>query len=121
MPTATRKLKLTAQVKTWLEVEGEYVCGIALVRMLEAVERTGSIKRAAQELGKSYRYIWGRIKEAEDALGESLVETHVGGKGVQRSALTPVARRLAAAFTTYREQVLQLAEAEFRRHFDSLQ
>jgi molybdate transport repressor ModE-like protein len=41
--------------------------------------RAGSFKQAASDLGKSYRYIWGRIKEAERVLGQQLVETRVGG------------------------------------------
>jgi len=33
--------------------------------VLQAVERTGSIKEAAAELDKSYRHVWARVKEAE--------------------------------------------------------
>jgi hypothetical protein len=43
--------------------------------ILRAVDRTGSIKQAAAEMGKNYRHVWARIKEADAARGGTLVET----------------------------------------------
>src|SRR5437016_13099345 len=70
--------RLNPRVKVWLETEGCYVFGFGLAQMLQAVDRTGSIKEAAAELGKSYRYVWGRIKEGEKSLGMALVDERVG-------------------------------------------
>src|SRR5919204_7030227 len=89
-----RPIALQPRVKVWLEARGRYAFGFGICEMLQAVDRRGSIKQAAAELGKSYRYIWGRIKAAEQTIGRQLVETQVGGKDVQRSRLTPAARRL---------------------------
>ncbi len=114
------KKRLTPRVKVWLETEGRYVFGFGLSEMLRAVERAGSIKHAADRLGKSYRYVWGRIKEAEAALSRPLVETQVGGKGRQRSFLTPAARRLVRHFMTMRDRIIRLAEREFARLFSRL-
>src|SRR5260370_49291 len=87
-----KPVPLVPRVKVWLETDGRYAFGFGLAEMLQAVDRAGSIKQAAIHLGKSYRYVWGRIKEAEKVLGQQLVETQVGGQGVQRSSLTPMAR-----------------------------
>jgi molybdate transport repressor ModE-like protein len=108
---------LKPRVKIWLERDGHYAFGFGLCEMLQAVERAGSIKQAASELGKSYRYVWGRIKAAEEVLGQQLVETHVGGKGIQRSQLTPQARRLVAAFLTLREEMARVLRREFAFRF----
>jgi molybdate transport system regulatory protein len=105
------------RVKVWLEFEGRYAFGLGVSEILQAVERAGSIKHAAAELGKSYRYVWGRLKEAERALGRSLVEAQVGGRGSQRSALTAEGRRLVAAFRAFREGMLRAVQEEFARHF----
>lgn len=48
-------------MKVWLERDGRYAFGLGMCEILRAVDRTGSIKRAAAELGKSYRHVWGRI------------------------------------------------------------
>src|SRR5262245_63955098 len=115
----TRKAGLVPRIKVWLECGGEYVfCG-GVCGILRAVERTGSIKQAAADLGKSYRFIWGRLKKAEETLGRTLVEAHVGGKGSQRSFLTPAARRLVADFTAMRKRIDGIAAefgARFRAH-----
>lgn len=120
--SASRRLPkqkaLVPRVKVWLEAEGHYAFGFGLAEMLQAVDRAGSIKQAAADLGKSYRYVWGRIKEAEEALGRQLVEAHVGGTGTQRSNLTPVSRRMVADFLAVRARLMDLVEQEFRRHFD---
>jgi molybdate transport system regulatory protein len=81
--------------------------------ILQAVERTGSIKHAATELGKSYRHIWGRIKAAESVVGRKLVETHIGGKDTQRSLLTPDAQEFIAQFLAMGERVAQVLGQEF--------
>lgn len=105
------------RVKVWLELRGEYVFGHGLSRMLQAVRETGSIKEAARSLGKSYRYVWGRIKQAEESFGESLVETQVGGTGVHRSDLTPRAVELLEAFHALRERMTEVLEEEFSARF----
>ncbi len=105
------------KVKVWLEVNGDYVFGQGLSRMLEAVRETGSIKEAAKTLDKSYRYIWGRIKQAEESIGESLVETQVGGSGVRRSGLTPRAEELLEAFHALKERITKVLNEEFSARF----
>ena len=62
-PAAPREL--SPRVKVWLEVDGQYVFGFGLSEILKAVGQAGSIKAGAESLGKSYRYVWGRIKKAE--------------------------------------------------------
>ena len=106
---------LTPRVKVWLELGGRYAFGLGVCEILQAVERTGSIKHAAAAVGKSYRYVWGRIKKAERTLGFRLVETQVGGKDVQRSELTAGARRLVDEFASARKRLLRLLDQEFGR------
>jgi molybdate transport repressor ModE-like protein len=118
--SATRRPKQTAlapRIKVWLERDGRYAFGLGVAEILQAVERAGSIKQAAGDLGKSYRHVWGRLKQAERVLGRPLVEARVGGQGSQRSSLTPEARRLAAAFLALRGRMAEAVQEEFARHF----
>lgn len=108
---------LAPRVKVWLEAGGRYAFGFGLCEILRAVDQAGSIKQAAVDLGKSYRHIWGRIKQAERVLGRSLVETHVGGKDIRRSSLTPAARQLVEQFLSFRARMMQATEKEFARTF----
>jgi molybdate transport system regulatory protein len=109
---------LRPRIKVWLETDGgRYAFGFGIAEILRAVDRAGSIKQAAADLGQSYRHVWGLVKEAERALGRPLVETHVGGRGTRRSSLTPEARRLVDTFLSVRGHLIEVVEREFARHF----
>jgi molybdate transport system regulatory protein len=113
----SKRLVLVPRVKVWLEAEGRYAFGFGISEILQAVDRAGSIKQAASDLGKSYRYVWGRIKEAERVLGQPLVEAQVGGKGTHRSFLTPAARQFMDDFLVIRKRMTEVLRQEFQRRF----
>lgn len=112
-------MRVQARIKVWLEADGRYVFGFGLSEILKAVDATGSIKEAAQRIGKSYRYVWGRVKKAESVLGCSLVDAHVGGAGSRRSGLTELARKLVADYDALRQRMFEVAEEEFGHRFSS--
>lgn len=108
------------RVKVWLETDSDYVFGHGISEILKAIESTGSIKSASRELRKSYRYVWSRVKDAEEALGYLLVETRVGGHGVSRSSLTDTARQLISAYDQLRQRMMYVVDAEFAACFEQL-
>src|SRR5262249_28238003 len=105
------------RVKVWLEAGGRYAFGLGVSEILQAVDRAGSIKQAAADLGKSYRHVWGRLKAAEEALGCPLVESQVGGRDRHRSDLTPLARQLVTDFVALRRRLFVIVQQEFHRCF----
>jgi molybdate transport repressor ModE-like protein len=86
--------------------------GSRFIAILEAVERTGSIKHAAAEVGWSYRHVWSRIKRAEEALACTLVTTQLGGPDKDRSGLTPAGRHVVSRFHELRSRLLGLASRD---------
>lgn len=58
--------------------------------MLKAIQETGSISQAAQQVRLSYRYAWGLLREAEKIFGNPLMNT---GRG-RGTSLTPLADKL---------------------------
>ncbi len=58
----------------------------ALLRLIEAVGRSGSLKGAAESVGVSYRFAWGLLGEAAAAFGAPLVELQ-RGRGARPTAL----------------------------------
>jgi molybdate transport system regulatory protein len=109
--------RIRPRVKVWLECGDNYVFGHGISEILLAVDDAGSIKGAAGRVGKSYRHIWSRIKEAEAAFGRPLIEAHVGGAGTRRSFLTDEARRLVAEFSALRASATEHVGREFERRF----
>ncbi len=102
-------------------MDDQYVFGFGISEILKAVDASGSIKAAAELLGKSYRHVWARIKETEQALAEPLVQTRVGGKGTSRSSLTELASRLVADYDALRQRMFEIVEQEFSSRFETPQ
>ncbi|MFO0886188.1 MAG: LysR family transcriptional regulator [Pirellulales bacterium] len=75
--------------------------------------KDGSIKDAATAIGKSYRFVWDKIKRSEKALGQTLVDAQVGGRGPRRSSLSPLGTQLVQEFLALRKELLQLADSQF--------
>ena len=115
-----QSLAVHPRVKVWLEVGDDYVFGWGICEILLAVRETGAIKNAAARLDKSYRYVWGRVKDAEATLKQPLVETRVGGVVEQRSDLTPLANQLVEDFVAFRARMLEIARGEFALRFAAL-
>ncbi len=92
-PTAPR-----VRSKVWIERDGEVLLSEWRVNLLEAVDRTGSLARAAAAVDVPYRTAWDRIREMEDRLGCRLLERESGGADGGGSRLTDAARDLIARF-----------------------
>lgn len=99
--------------KLWLEADGRLVMSDYRVRLLELVAETGSLAEAAAALGLSYRRAWGKVKELEANMGRALVRSEVGGAGGGRTALTPDAEALVAAYRRFQERVEREVERAY--------
>jgi molybdate transport system regulatory protein len=77
--------------KVWIECNGKPVLGKGGAEILQSIKTEKSLTRAAEKVHMSYRYVWNYIQKIEKAVGESIVETHKGGKtgggGAQLTAL----------------------------------
>lgn len=78
-----------------------------LFRLLEAVEASGSLAKAAQSLGFSYRHIWGSLGKWEKAVGRPLVRLE-RGRGAR---LTDFGEKLMRAEQTARSRLERQIEA----------
>lgn len=83
------KTKLRLQIRF-----KETVIGPGKIALLQSVAEQGSISAAGKACGMTFRRAWQLIETVQEALGQSLVETTVGGKGGGGAALTPFAEAL---------------------------
>ena len=68
------------------------------IRLLEAIERVGSLHRAAREVPLSYKAAWDALDAMHQLSPEPLVLRSTGGAGGGGTRLTDYARRLIALY-----------------------
>lgn len=59
--------------KIFIESGDDYVLGPGRLELLKAVRDLGSLRKAAQHFGMSYRWAWGRLDDAEKRMGITLL------------------------------------------------
>jgi molybdate transport repressor ModE-like protein len=94
--------------KLWLETDKGYVFGPGVYKLLKSIDERGTLKEASQNLEMSYRYAWGLIREAEEKLGEPLIESSKGGRdGGGSTEITALGREFIEDFEALRNSLVQ--------------
>jgi molybdate transport system regulatory protein len=68
--------------------------GPGKVRLLEAIEKTGSITQAGKALGMSYRRAWLLADDVNNCFRDAVITTQPGGTNGGGAALTPFGQKL---------------------------
>lgn len=105
--------------KLWIEVDGKPVFGRGRRFLLEAIDRYGSINRAAKEINISYRKAWGYIKAMEERLGIKLVERQTGGRHGGGATLTQDARNFLKKYEALEKGIQGLVDERFNQIFNT--
>ncbi len=113
--------KLNAKCKLWLSSKGvEGVFGDGKWRLLEAIDRTGSLSAASESLRISYRKAWGDLNKAQDALNVALVEKQRGGNIGGRTILTSDGKKWLKAYAKFRTDVEKTVERSYEKHIKDI-
>ena len=105
------------KAKFWIENKGEVVLGGGKTELFLAVDRFGSIQRAADEFGMSYRHAWGLIRKVEQRAGFKLVDTKLGGKDGGGAKLTPKGKEFVKKADSLLRNLQVVVEKRFRQQF----
>ncbi|HEY1900142.1 MAG TPA: hypothetical protein VGG49_10135 [Steroidobacteraceae bacterium] len=92
--------KSTAIIGVRLRVDIGPDCSIGpgKIALLEQVERSGSLSKAARILKMSYRRAWLLLEDLNRTLGQPATTASVGGAGGGGAQITPFGRHVIAAF-----------------------
>ena len=108
--------RLGVKAKFWVTLGPRTLFGDGKADLLEAVDRLGSLRSAAQSMEMSYRYAWGLVRELDEAAGFPFLEH--GGSGPRASLrLTKKGRRFIDAYRAFRAPLDEVVEKSFRRTF----
>lgn len=89
-PKLTGKLLIDTDMGSFL--------GDKRIRLLEAIDKTGSISQAAKAVPFSYKAAWDAVDDMNNVAPEPLVNRSVGGRHGGGTELTAFARRLIAFY-----------------------
>ena len=97
----------TVRMHLWLESGESVYFGMGRVMLLDMIEKHGSLRKAAEAMGMSYRAAWGKLKATEEILGLVLVES----SGTRRGGchLTPEGKRIRDKFRDWFSAVEKVA------------
>ena len=70
---------ITVRAKLWLEIDGKPFFGEGRFKLLNGIDKYGSINQAAKAAGIPYRRAWSYLHAMEDRLGIKLIVTQTGG------------------------------------------
>lgn len=105
------------KVKVWIAFPAGAKFGHGRADLLALIDRLGSIQRAVQEIGMSYRYAWGYLRELEAAAGIKLLERPAGRGPAAGTRLSPEGRRFLAQYRRFEAEMAVEAERRFAAVF----
>lgn len=106
---------LTLRLHLWLEDNTGIYFGIGRVQLLNAIEELGSLRKAADKLGMSYRAAWGKIKATQKATGVKLLKRR--GEKREGYQLTAEGKEMRDKFLQWFDAVETVALKEARNIF----
>jgi molybdate transport system regulatory protein len=80
--------------------DSQIALGPGKVDLLEGIERSGSISKAARELGLSYRRAWTLVDTMNKSFKSYLVQGSAGGGKGGGSYLTPLGKKITKIYRT---------------------
>lgn len=106
-----------------LRADGRLLVGRDRIALLEAVIEHGSMRKAAQAAGFSYKTAWDAVQAINNLLPRPAFVTRTGGKRGGGAEVTEEGRKLIAAFRKLEEKLARISSAiaaEGLDNFDDL-
>jgi molybdate transport system regulatory protein len=88
----------TVAVRLRVDIGPDCSIGPGKIALLEQIERSGSLSKAARVLKMSYRRAWLLLEDLNQTLGQRVTTASVGGAGGGGAKITPFGRHVTAAF-----------------------
>jgi molybdate transport system regulatory protein len=91
--------------------------GPGKVRLLEAIERTGSISQAGRALGMSYRRAWLLVDDMNNCFRDAVISAQPGGAHGGGATLTPFGQKLVERYRAIETDAMDAT----RKHLSDLE
>ncbi|HZY80061.1 MAG TPA: winged helix-turn-helix domain-containing protein [Cyclobacteriaceae bacterium] len=103
-------MKKELRIRLFIDVDGEKFFGPGRVELLQHVDETGSIAKAAKAMGMSYKKAWAMVVDLNAKGQKPYVVSHKGGQKGGGAELTPSAKKMLAAYAKLGGQLKNLVK-----------
>ncbi|MCB9426494.1 MAG: winged helix-turn-helix domain-containing protein [Flavobacteriales bacterium] len=98
--------------RIWIEAGDNVLVGEGRIRLLKAIEETGSLSKAAKTLKMSYRKAW-LLVDAINKTGEQpIVSSSIGGKNGGGTIVTGYGKEIIATFEKINQNCWKFLEQQ---------
>jgi len=101
--------------RLWLETDEGRFLGIGRLELLEHIVALGSISKAAQAMGMSYKRAWDLVSSMNAQAAAPLVATQTGGPRGGGAVVTAAGHAAIAAFQTVQARFQEFMTLETQR------
>ncbi|WP_235889591.1 winged helix-turn-helix domain-containing protein [Flavobacterium restrictum] len=102
--------------KIWIETEEGILISEGRVQLLQLIDATGSLNKAAKAMNISYQKAWKLVDASNKASGIPLIESQVGGNKGGGTVLTPYGKKLIVAFEAINLACWDFLDLELKKH-----
>ncbi len=106
--------------KVWIDNDGK-AFGEGPCRLLRLIEKTGSLHKAASEMGMSYRKAIGVIQRAEKRLGIVFLKRKIGGESGGGSTITEEGRTFLENYEVFVKDIDIAINSIYDKYFENFQ
>ncbi len=101
--------------RIWIEEGDNVLLGEGRVRLLKAIDKTGSLSKAAKSLQISYKKAWTLIDAVNKSSRQPVTVASIGGKGGGGAVLTEYGKKLIIAFDEINKNCWNYLEAQIEK------
>ncbi|GAA4272890.1 LysR family transcriptional regulator [Aquimarina gracilis] len=101
--------------RIWIESEHGVFLGEGRVRLLKAISKTGSLRKAAVTLDMSYKKAWNLMDSMNKTAQKPLVITTTGGKGGGGARLTDYGEDVINTFDHINQKCWEFLDNELKQ------
>ena len=104
--------KIELRLMHWVYIDNVKFFGPGRVQLLSLIEQTGSIAKAAKEMGMSYKKAWRMVDEMNTFGTSPYVIAHKGGQQGGGTAVTERGRQVIEAYNKLNTKLRKVIEEE---------
>jgi len=104
--------KKEIRLRCWIDIEGEKFFGPGPARLLELIEKEGSIAKAAKQMGMSYKKAWDIINDLNTRGQKPFVVSRKGGENGGGADLTETGKKVLIKFTSLTNKLNSIIEKD---------